>query len=66
MNAFMGQLQEDLRSDPRHPLQFKEFLSSGTTLRPEVIGAPETARLLAALGLDPASLERRRQRRATD
>jgi len=57
MNAFMGRLQQELRSDPRHPLQFKEFLSSGTTLRPEVIGASEAARLLAALDLDPDSLE---------
>lgn len=57
MNAFMGQLQAELRSDPRHPLQFKEFLSSSTTLRPEVIGPAETARLLAALDLDPESLE---------
>lgn len=56
MNAFMGQLQEELRSDPGHPLQFKEFLSSSTTLRPEMIGPDETARLLAALGIDPASL----------
>jgi hypothetical protein len=56
MNAFMGLLQEELRCDPQHPLQFKEFLSSGTTLRPEAIGAGETVRLLAELGLDSASL----------
>jgi hypothetical protein len=56
MNRFVRQLHDDLRSDPRHPLQFKEFFSSSTTLRPETIGPEETARLLAALDLDPDSL----------
>jgi glutamate/tyrosine decarboxylase-like PLP-dependent enzyme len=56
MNEFVRGLHDELRSDPRHPLQFKEFFSSSTTLRPEVIGPEETARLLAALDLDPDSL----------
>lgn len=56
MNAFVYRLHDELRCDPRQPLQLKEFFGSSTTLRPETIGADETTRLLAALDLDPASL----------
>jgi glutamate/tyrosine decarboxylase-like PLP-dependent enzyme len=56
MNRFVGRLHDELRSDPRHPLQFRDYFCSSTTLRPETIGADEIARLLAALGLDPDSL----------
>lgn len=56
MNAFLRQLHDELRCDPRQPLQLKEFFGSSTTLRPEIIGSAETTRLLAALDLDPAGL----------
>jgi glutamate/tyrosine decarboxylase-like PLP-dependent enzyme len=55
-NAFMRHLHDTLRCDPHHPLQLKEFFGSVTTLRPEVAGAADTARILAALGLDTATL----------
>jgi glutamate/tyrosine decarboxylase-like PLP-dependent enzyme len=56
MNRFVGRLHDELRSDPRHPLQFRDYFCSSTTLRPEAIGDDEIARLLTALDLDPASL----------
>jgi glutamate/tyrosine decarboxylase-like PLP-dependent enzyme len=56
MNAFVRQLHEELRCDPRQPLQLKEFFGSSTTLRPEIVGTDETTRLLTSLRLDPASL----------
>ena len=55
-NAFMRRLHETLRCDPHHPLQLKEFFGSITTLRPEVAGTADTTRILAALGLDIATL----------
>lgn len=56
MNAFLKRLHDELRCDPGQPLQLKEFFGSSTTLRPDIIGAGETARLLSALELDPDSL----------
>ncbi|HWT15629.1 MAG TPA: pyridoxal-dependent decarboxylase [Patescibacteria group bacterium] len=56
MNAFVRDLHDELRSDPTHPLQLKEFFGSMTTLRPDVLGLDETTRILQALGIDPASL----------
>jgi glutamate/tyrosine decarboxylase-like PLP-dependent enzyme len=55
-NAFVAALHDELRSDPSQPLQLKEFFGSVTSLRPELLGAAETARILGALGLDTASL----------
>jgi glutamate/tyrosine decarboxylase-like PLP-dependent enzyme len=55
-NAFVRALHDELRSDPTHPLQLKEFFGSVTSLRPELLGPAETARILGTLGLDPASL----------
>lgn len=55
-NAFVRTLHDELRCDPRQPLQIKEFFGSMTSLRPELLGPEQTSRVLAALGLDPASL----------
>lgn len=54
-NAFVRRLYEELRTDPGHPLQLKEFFGSITSLRPELVGATQTASILGELGLDPAS-----------
>ena len=50
-NAFVGALHDSLRSDPQQPLQLKEFFGSVTSLRFDLLGAADTARILAALGL---------------
>ena len=55
-SAFVRQLHEELRSDPRRPLQLKEFFGSITTLRPDAMGPGELAHIGACLGLDPALL----------
>jgi hypothetical protein len=49
-------LLDTLRCDPRQPLQTKEYFGSVTTLRPEMLGADETARIFSALGLDQSTL----------
>ncbi len=54
-NAFVQRLQDELRCDPRQPLQTKQFFGSSTTLRPESGGADELAAILGRLGLDAAS-----------
>ncbi|TCZ82439.1 pyridoxal-dependent decarboxylase [Lysobacter sp. N42] len=54
-NAFAARLLEGLRCDPRVPVQSREFFGSSTTLRPEAMGGAELSRVLAELGLDPAS-----------
>jgi glutamate/tyrosine decarboxylase-like PLP-dependent enzyme len=56
MNAFVRRLYDALRSDPAQAVQAREFFGSMTTLRPEALGEADTARVLAALGLDPATL----------
>ncbi len=56
-NAFVRALHDTLRCDPAQPLQLKEFFGSVTSLRPEVLGAAETARILAGLALDASTLE---------
>jgi glutamate/tyrosine decarboxylase-like PLP-dependent enzyme len=56
MNAFVRALHDELRIDPSHPLQFKEFFGSMTTLKPDALGEDETRRILQALGLDPHTL----------
>lgn len=55
-NAFVRRLHDELRIDPRRPLQDKQFFGSVTTLRPEALGGTETRRILDALDLDPATL----------
>ncbi|EIM02929.1 pyridoxal-dependent decarboxylase [Rhodanobacter thiooxydans] len=56
-NAFVRELHDSLRCDPRQPLQTKEFFGSVTSLRPDMLGPAQTSRIFAALGLDPASLD---------
>jgi glutamate/tyrosine decarboxylase-like PLP-dependent enzyme len=56
-NAFVRQLHDELRADPRQPLQVKQFFGSMTTLRPEAVGDVEMARILASIGIDPATLD---------
>lgn len=50
-NAFVRALHDELRADPRQPLQLKEFFGSVTSLRPELLGEAQTARIFGALGL---------------
>lgn len=57
MNRFVRALHERLSYDPRQPLQAREFFGSMTTLRPEILGPEDTARVLASLDLDPATLD---------
>ncbi|MGB0134757.1 MAG: pyridoxal-dependent decarboxylase, partial [Dokdonella sp.] len=56
-NAFVRKLHDDMRADPRQPLQLKQFFGSMTTLRPEALGEIEMRRILDQLGLDTASLD---------
>ncbi len=55
-NAFVAVLHDCLRSDTRQPLQLKEFFGSLTSLRFDLLGIADTARILAALGLDAAPI----------
>ncbi len=55
-NAFVRRLHDELRSDPRQPLQSREFFGSVTTLRPEALGEAEMERILRVLQIDPATL----------
>jgi glutamate/tyrosine decarboxylase-like PLP-dependent enzyme len=57
MNRFSRQLYDALKSDPGTPLQVHEFFASMTTLQPDMLGAADTARVLAELDLDPATLD---------
>ncbi len=56
MNRFVRRLYQYLKSDPKTPLQVHEFFASMTTLQPEMLGEQDMARVLAELGLDPASI----------
>ncbi len=56
-NAFVRRLYAELRTDPQHPLQLKQFFGSLTSLRTELLGARQTARILGDLGLDPGSFD---------
>ncbi|TAL92975.1 MAG: pyridoxal-dependent decarboxylase, partial [Rhodanobacter sp.] len=56
-NAFVRKLHDILRCDPQQPLQTKEFFGSVTTLRPELLGPGQTARIFGALGLDTSKLD---------
>ncbi|WP_271679164.1 pyridoxal phosphate-dependent decarboxylase family protein [Thermomonas mangrovi] len=54
-NAFARRLHDELRVDPRAPLQDRSFFGSATTLRPQALGEAGMHRILDALGLDPAA-----------
>ena len=56
-NAFVRRLHDELRIDPRHPVQDKQFFASATTLKPEALGVEGVDRIFDALGLDPATLD---------
>lgn len=56
-NAFVRRLYDELRCDPLKPLQVKQFFSSITTLQRSMIGDAEMHRILAGLGIDPASMD---------
>ncbi|MDH5822243.1 pyridoxal-dependent decarboxylase [Luteimonas sp. RD2P54] len=56
-NAFVRRIHDELRCDPRQPLQLKQFFGSSTTLRPEAVGETEMRRILASIGIDPATLD---------
>lgn len=56
-NALVRELHDTLRCDPRQPLQTKEFFGSVTSLRPDMLGPAQTARIFHALGLDTSSLD---------
>ena len=56
-NAFVRSLHDELRCDPRQPLQLKEFFGSITTLRPEALGIADLHRIAGELRLDPATFE---------
>jgi len=58
-NAFAGALHDSLRCDPQQPLQLKEFFGSVTSLRFDLLGAADTARILDALGLEAEAGEER-------
>lgn len=57
MNRFMRGLHDALRADPGQPLQRGEYFGSMTTLRPEAMGADDTARVLDELRLDADALD---------
>ncbi len=56
-NAFVRRLHDELRIDPRHPVQDKQFFASATTLKPESLGEEAIGRIFDALGLDAATLD---------
>ncbi|HEX7768654.1 MAG TPA: pyridoxal-dependent decarboxylase [Dokdonella sp.] len=51
-NAFVQSLHDLMRCDPRQPLQTREFFGSVTSLRADILGSREAARILDALGLE--------------
>lgn len=57
MNRYVRGLYDQIRSDPGSPLQLREFFASSTTLDPRLLGPADTARVLADLDLDPATLD---------
>lgn len=58
-SAFVRRLHEELRCDPRRPLQLKDFFGSITTLRPDALDTAELQRIAESLGLDPAGFVQR-------
>jgi glutamate/tyrosine decarboxylase-like PLP-dependent enzyme len=57
MNRFMRRLHKALSADPDRPLQLAEYFGSVTTLKADTMGPADTARVLAALGLDADALD---------
>lgn len=57
-NRFVRALHLALSADPTRSLQLGEYFGSITTLKPEAMGAVDTTRLLAALGLPSDALAR--------
>lgn len=55
-NRFVRALHDTLRCDVRQPVQTKEFFGSVTSLRPQMLGEAQTARIFAELGLDAGTL----------
>src|SRR5690606_8250459 len=58
-NAFVRRLHDQLRIDPKQPLQLKQYFASMTTLQPAMVGEEDMQRLFAELQLDPATLDGR-------
>lgn len=56
-NAFVRRLYEDLRCDPRQPLQVRRFFASITTLQRSMAGEAEMRRVLHELGIDPETMD---------
>jgi glutamate/tyrosine decarboxylase-like PLP-dependent enzyme len=56
-NAFMDRLFDELRCDPRHPVQTRAFFGSITSVRPRILGDAETRRILTELALDAGTLD---------
>ena len=56
-NAFVRALHDELRSDPRQPLQLKQFFGSVTTLRAEAMGPRQMQRILDSIGLDAIGID---------
>ena len=56
MNRYVRGLYDQIKANPDVPLQAREFFGSMTTLHPDTLGPGDTARVLAELDLDPATL----------
>ncbi len=56
MNRYVRALYDEIKANPDVPLQAREFFGSMTTLHPDTLGPGDTARVLAELDLDPATL----------
>ena len=56
MNRYVRKLYDEIKANPDAPLQAREFFGSMTTLHPDTLGPGDTARVLAELDLDPATL----------
>jgi hypothetical protein len=54
----MQALYAELRVDASRPVQDKQFFGSTTAMLPDSLGPADTRRVLAELGIDPASLQR--------
>lgn len=52
-SAFVRQLHDELRCDPRQPLQAREFFGSATILPLDAVDAGDAQRLLGELSLEP-------------
>lgn len=57
MNAFGRRLYAELKVDIKRPLQVREFFGSSTVVSRRALGAEESARVCAELGVDPATLK---------